>query len=139
MEGWHEAQHASGGPEAAVLLHDVCGCGRRNPRTMSASDLARDTSGDREVQRAAARLRLVTDRRLERLPTPQWVIDLAHEDTDPLLEPGWMEKAIARLDREARKRCPCRCHGHKTPNELARDERDERNLVRARAISEDSR
>lgn len=100
---------------------------------MSLQDLALKVQESREEQRAAARLRLVTDRRLERGPTPIWVVDLANERTDPPLEPGWAEDAIARLDREARRQCPCQCHGAKTQRELDEDERDDLNLKRGLA------
>lgn len=100
---------------------------------MSPSELASDARTYRRVQRAAARLRLITDGRLERGPTPEWVVDLAREQSDPVLGAGWVEKAIARLDREARKRCPCRCHGRKTQTELDNEARQARNLQRAGA------
>lgn len=100
---------------------------------MSPSELASDARTYRRVQRAAARLRLITDGRLERGPTPKWVVDLAREHSDPVLGAGWVEKAIARLDREARKHCPCRCHGRKTQTELDNEARQARNLQRAGA------
>jgi hypothetical protein len=100
---------------------------------MSPSELTRDAKAYRRVQRAAARLRITTDRRLEREPTPEWVVDLAREQGDPVLGAGWVEKAIARLDREARKHCSCRCHGSKTQTELDNEARQARNLQRAGA------
>ncbi len=100
---------------------------------MSPNDLSRDAKAYRRVQRAAARLRLVTDRRLNRGPAPEWVVDLANDEGDPILGPGWVEEAIARLDREARKHCPCRCHGLKTQGELDDEARVDRNLQRSAA------
>lgn len=133
MAGRHAASGTTLRGEVVVTWHDLCPCGRRDPRTLALDELARDAKSYRDVQRAAARLRLVTDRRLERDPTPGWVVDLAREQRDPILGAGWVEEAIARLDREARKRCPCRCHGQKTPRELDYEARQGRNLRRAAA------
>jgi hypothetical protein len=85
------------------------------------------------MERAAAGLRLVTDRRLDRGPTPEWVVDLANEKGDPILGPGWIEEAIDRLDNKARADCPCRCHGPKTQRELDHKTSQGRNLQRAGA------
>ena len=60
-------------------------------------------------------------------------MDLAGEQGDPILGSGWVEEAIANLDREARKDCPCRCHGQKTQRELDYEARQGRNLQRAGA------
>lgn len=133
MAGRHAAPDTTPQGEALVPCHDLCPCGRRDPRTLSLSELASDARAYRRVQRAAARLRLVTDRKLERESTPEWVVDLAQEQGDPVLGPGWVEKAIARLDRDARKRCPCGCHGRKTQPELDNEARQARNLQRAGA------
>jgi hypothetical protein len=100
---------------------------------MSPGELASGAKAYRRVQRAAARLQITTDRRLEREPTPEWVVDLAREQGDPVLGSDWVEKAIGRLDREARKRCPCRCHGRKTRSELNNEARRARNVQRAGA------
>jgi hypothetical protein len=62
-------------------VHDLCPCGRRDPRTLSRGELARHAADYRSVERAAARLRLVTDGRLHR-PTPGAVMDLANEHGD---------------------------------------------------------
>src|SRR5690349_15689266 len=90
--------------QVLVAVHDLCPCGRRDPRTMSRCELAREAADYRRVQRAAARLRLVTDGRLNRL-TPGRVMDLANEQGDPTLGALWMEETIARLDQEARSGC----------------------------------
>ncbi len=116
-----------------VRSHDLCPCGRRDPRTFSPEELAKDAKAYRRVQRAAARLRLVTDRQLDLEPTPEWVVTLAGEEGDPILGSGRVEKAIARLDREARKHCSCRCHGSKTQGELDDAARQDRNVRRAGA------
>lgn len=133
MAGRHAAPDPTFQGHASVPFHDLCPCGRRDPRTLSLDELAKDAKAYRGVQRAAARLRLVTDRQLEREPTPEWVVDLAQEQGDPVLGSGWVEKAIARLDREARKHCPCRSHGRKTQPELDNEARQARNLQRAGA------
>jgi hypothetical protein len=133
MAGRHAALGATRRGELIVTWHDLCPCGRRDPRSLSFDELARDARSCRRVQRAAARLRLVTDRRLERDPTPGWVVDLAGEQGEPILGAGWVEEAIARLDGEARKHCPCRCHGKKTQRELDYEARRGRNLRRAAA------
>jgi hypothetical protein len=85
------------------------------------------------VERAAAGLWLVTDRRLDRGPTPKWVVNLANEKGDPILEPGWIEEAINRLDSEARENCSCRCHGQKTQWESDHKKSQSRNLKRTGA------
>ena len=133
MAGRHAALDSTPHGEALLPCHDLCPCGRRDPRSMSPSELSRDAKAYRRVQRAAARLRLVTDGRLERGPSPEWVVDLAREQGDPILGAGWVEKAIARLDRETRKHCPCRCHGSKSQRELDNEARKSRNLQRAGA------
>ena len=133
MAGRHAALDTTPHGEALLSCHDLCPCGRRDPRTLSLDELAKDATAYRGVQRAAARLRLVTDRRLERTPTPGWVVDLAGEQGEPILGAGWVEDAVARLDREARKHCPCRCHGQKTQRELDYEARQRRNLRRAAA------
>lgn len=133
MAGRHAAPDTIFRGRGSGPCHDLCPCGRRDPRTLSLDELAKDAKAYRGVQRAAARLRLVTDRRLERVPTPEWVVELAAERGDPVLGPGWVEKAIARLDREARKHCPCRCHGSKTQREIDNEARQSRNLQRAGA------
>ncbi|MET3142484.1 UNVERIFIED_ORG: hypothetical protein ABIB13_002201 [Arthrobacter sp. UYEF2] len=99
---------------------------------MSAAELRNAAIGQRLVWRAAAKLRIVTDRRLA-LPTPEWVSDLARQTGEPQLPPDWQTRIIAELAREARKRCPCSCHGRKTQPELDHDARAQRNLNRARA------
>jgi hypothetical protein len=85
---------------------------------LSLDELADDEKSNRSMEREAARLRLVTDRRLKRGPTPGWIVDLAGERGDPILEPDWQAQAIDRLDREARADCTCRCHGLRTSEEL---------------------
>lgn len=100
---------------------------------MTPAEMANDAKAYRLVQRAAARLRLVTDRRLERGPTPEWVVDLANEKGEPILEPGWAAQAMERLDSEARADCKCRCHGRKTLPERQHEARDQRNVLRASA------
>lgn len=133
MAGRHATRDTHLKIRVVAPCHDLCPCGRRDPRTLSLDELARNAKSYRRVQRAAASLRLVTDRRLERGPTPEWVVDLADEQGDPILGPGWVERAIARLDREARKHCPCHCHGRKTPGELDNEARQRRNIQRAAA------
>jgi hypothetical protein len=133
MGGRHAARDTSHEVEVPTGCHDICPCGRRDPRTLSLRELVSDAKAYRRVQRAAARLRIVTDRRLELAPTPEWVVELADEQGDPVLEPAWVERAIARLDREARKHCPCRCHGHKTQLEVDHAARQARNITRAGA------
>lgn len=133
MAGRHAARYTYREVGVATHCHDLCPCGRRDPRKLQPVELARDAKAYRRVQRAAARLRLVTDRRLERGPTPEWVVDLADEQGDPILGPDWINRAIARLDREARKHCRCRCHGHRTQRELDNEARQSRNLQRAGA------
>ena len=133
MAGRHAAPDTTLRGEVFATRHDLCPCGRRDPRALSLSELARDAKSYRDVQRAAARLRLVTDRRLERGPTPAWVVALATEHGDPVLGPAWVEQAIDRLDREAREHCPCRCHGRKTQAEVDHAARQARNIKRARA------
>jgi hypothetical protein len=133
MGGRHAARHTHPEVDALAPCHDLCACGRPDPRTTSPDALAREAKAYRRVQRAAARLRLVTDRRLERGPSPEWVVDLAKEQGDPILGPSWVEQTIARLDKDARAHCPCRCHGRKTQEELNDEARDERNFNRAEA------
>lgn len=43
---------------------------------------------ERNVERAAARLRLVTDRRLGKAPSPEWVVKLAAEKPGSCPDPG---------------------------------------------------
>jgi hypothetical protein len=50
--------------EVGPLLHDVSTCGRKAPRLMSRSELASEAKALRGVERAAARLRITTDRKL---------------------------------------------------------------------------
>lgn len=77
-------------------LHEVCSCGRKTPQTMSAAELRNAAIGQRLVWRAAAKLRIVTDRRLA-LPTPEWVSDLARQTGEPQLRPDWQTRIIAEL------------------------------------------
>ncbi len=132
MAGRHAAPDTSF-EGVGFSCHDLCPCGRRDTRTLSPSDLAADAKAYRRMQRAAAGLRLVTVRRLGRDPTPEWVVELAREQGDPALGPGWLKEVNARLETEARKHCPCRCHGRKTQRELEYEARQERNLQRAGA------
>ena len=119
MVGRHVAPGTTFQGEALVSCHDVCPCGRRDPGTLSPSELASDAKAYRRLQREAARLRLVTDRRLERGPAPEWVVALADEQADPILGPGWVEEAIDRLELVARANCSCQCHGRKTRQEMS--------------------
>lgn len=107
-------------------------CGRRYPVTLNRAELLRAAEGYRRVQRAAARLRLVTDHRLSRI-TPGWCLSLAAEADGAPLPNGWVAFTITRLEEEARKRCHCSCHGARTERERQRDARKRRNLDRARA------
>lgn len=99
---------------------------------MSAAELRDAAMGQRLVWRAAAKLRIVTDRGLA-LPTPEWVVDLARETGKPQLTPGWQSRIVADLARNARKRCTCSCHGRKTQPEIDDEARGQRNVNRAGA------
>lgn len=132
MAGRHVRTELRLEDEVGPFLHDVCTCGRKSPQRMSRSELASEAKAWRGVQRAAAKLRITTDRKLG-VATPQWVVDLALETGEPELGPGWEQQTVARLERQARSRCPCRCHGRKTKQELDAEARGWRNYNRAGA------
>lgn len=114
--------------------HDVCGCGRQDPRTMSPDELAQAAKSWRRVQRSAARLRVSLESRTDSKTTPpNWVVALSREEGEPVLLRGWEERTVERLDREARAACPCRCHGVKTQEELVDDQRRQLRVQRAAA------
>ena len=79
MAGRHVAA-AGGAPTSAPACDsDRCHiCGRKYPAAVTLNELAASAEAYRQVQRAAAGLRIATDRRLSE-PTPAWVHDLAAE------------------------------------------------------------
>lgn len=70
----------------------ICGCGETHVRK-DAEPLG-DWEDDRNVQRAAACLRLVTDRRLGK-PSPSWVERLAAEEPGSCPDPGDEARRVA--------------------------------------------
>jgi hypothetical protein len=107
-------------------------CGRRYPRSLTGGELSASAESYRRVQRAAAGLRLVTDRQLSKV-TPSWVRDLAEEKPGTPLPKGWQANEIRRLEEEAREACPCRCHGQLTDRELRKAARQRQEVAQAAA------
>jgi hypothetical protein len=133
MTGGRAAWTPRSGSSGSACDSDRCHiCGRQYPVTLSRAELLRAAAGYRQVQRAAARLRIATDQRLARI-TPGWCLSLAAEAEGAPLPTGWVTFTITRLEEEARKRCPCSCHGAPTERERQRAALKRRNLDRARA------
>lgn len=133
MSGRHVAAAADSSPKPPACDSDRCHiCGRKYPRSLSRDELAASAESYRRVQRAAAGVRLVIDRRLSEV-TPEWVRDLAAEKPYDRLPDGWESFEIRRLEEEARAACPCRCHGPLTERELQKAARQRQELAEARA------
>lgn len=109
-------RHTRGSVDTGELLtrgeHDLCSCGHKGPHAMSRAELSSEAKGWRLVERAAAKLRVTLDARLNRA-TPTSVLDLARESGEPVLGHSWEEATMRRLGVEARRRCDCRCHRSK--------------------------
>lgn len=99
---------------------------------MTPSELGSSAEAYRGVQRAAAALRIATDRRLGET-TPPWIHDLAAEKPGDPLPAGWEGFEVRRLEEEARAKCPCRCHGPLTEREKHRAARAAKEIAAARA------
>lgn len=132
MAGRHAAAVSGAETSAPACDSDRCHiCGRKYPAAMKLDELAASAESYRRMQRAAAGLRITTDRRLSE-PTRAWVHDLAAEKPNSPLPDGWAEVEVSRLEEEARAECPCRCHGPMTPREVEKADRASKQNAAAR-------
>lgn len=76
--------------------HDVCGCGRQDPHTMSRDELAQAAKSWRRVQRSAARLRVSLESRPDSKTTPpNWVVALSREEGEPVYGAGGRSERLS--------------------------------------------